>query len=34
MGIAVLLPFAWILELISVAFGKSGIIGLYLKSNG
>ncbi len=34
LGIAVLLPFAWILEVISVAFGKSGIIGLYLKSNG
>lgn len=33
MGIAVLLPFAWIFELISVPFGKSGIIGLYLKSN-
>ncbi len=34
LGIAVLLPFALILEVISVAFGKSGIIGLYLKSNG
>lgn len=34
LGIAVLLPFAWILEGISVFFGKTGIIGLYLKSNG
>lgn len=33
LGIAVLLPFACILEGISVLFGKTGIIGLYLKSN-
>lgn len=33
LGIAVLLPFAWILEGISVLFGKTGIIGLYLKPN-
>ncbi len=33
-SIALLLPFAWILETISVLFGKSGIMGLYLKSNG
>lgn len=34
LGIGVLLPFAWILEVISLPFGKSGIMGLYLKSNG
>ncbi len=34
LGIAVLLQFAWILEAVSVPFGKSGIIGIYLKSNG
>lgn len=33
LSIAILLPFAWILEVISMPFGKSGIIGLYLKSN-
>lgn len=34
LGIAILLPFAWILEAISVPFRKSGIMGIYLKSNG
>ncbi|MDI1323960.1 MAG: class I SAM-dependent methyltransferase [Algoriphagus sp.] len=34
LGIGILLPFAWILETISVFFGKSGIMGIYLKSNG
>lgn len=33
-SIGLLLPLAWILETISVLFGKSGIMGLYLKSNG
>lgn len=33
LSIAILLPFAWILEVISMPFGKSGIIGLYVKSN-
>lgn len=31
LGITVLLPFALILEMISVLFGRSGIMGLYLK---
>jgi SAM-dependent methyltransferase len=31
--IAVVAPIAWILEGISCAFGKSGIVGIYLKSN-
>lgn len=30
-SIGVLLPFAWILELFSTGFGKSGILGIYLK---
>lgn len=30
-SIGMLLPFAWILELISAGFGKSGILGIYLK---
>jgi SAM-dependent methyltransferase len=30
-SIGVLLPFAWILELVSTGFGKSGILGVYLK---
>lgn len=34
LGIAILLPFALILETCSVPFGKSGIMGLYLKSHG
>ncbi len=34
LGIAILLPFALILETTSVLFGRSGIMGLYLKSNG
>jgi SAM-dependent methyltransferase len=33
-SIGVLLPFAWILELISTGFGKSGILGIYLKRRG
>ncbi|MFN3997453.1 class I SAM-dependent methyltransferase [Algoriphagus sp.] len=33
-SIGVLLPFAWILELISTGFGKSGILGIYLKRSG
>lgn len=33
LGIAILLPFAMILETGSVLFKKSGIMGLYLKSN-
>jgi 2-polyprenyl-3-methyl-5-hydroxy-6-metoxy-1,4-benzoquinol methylase len=31
--IAVLLPFAWVLEFIAAQFGKGGIIGIYLKSS-
>ena len=31
-GIAMLFPFALILELLSVPFGKSGVIGVYLKA--
>lgn len=34
LGIAIFLPFAMILEICSVPFGKSGIMGLYLKPNG
>jgi hypothetical protein len=34
LGIVILLPFAMILETCSAPFGKSGIVGLYLKSNG
>jgi 2-polyprenyl-3-methyl-5-hydroxy-6-metoxy-1,4-benzoquinol methylase len=30
-SIAILLPVAWILELLSTGFGKSGILGIYLK---
>lgn len=30
-SIGILLPFAWLLELISAGFGKSGILGIYLK---
>lgn len=30
-SIGVLLPFAWILESVSTGFGKSGILGIYLK---
>lgn len=33
-SIAFLLPFAWILEWVSSRFGKSGILGIYLKNNG
>lgn len=31
--IGVALPFAWVLEVLSVGFGKSGIMGLYLRSD-
>jgi hypothetical protein len=31
--IGVALPFAWILEVLSVGFGKSGIMGLYFRSD-
>jgi SAM-dependent methyltransferase len=31
LSIGVLLPFAWILELLSTGFGNSGILGIYLK---
>ncbi|WP_026952546.1 class I SAM-dependent methyltransferase [Algoriphagus mannitolivorans] len=34
MGIAMLLPFALLLELLSVAFGKSGIMGIYWRKDG
>lgn len=34
LSIGFLLPFAWILELISRGFGKSGILGVYLKRSG
>jgi SAM-dependent methyltransferase len=33
-SIGVLLPFALIMELISTGFGKSGILGIYLKRSG
>lgn len=32
-SIGFFLPFAWILELVSTRFGKSGIMGIYLKRN-
>ncbi|GAA0877266.1 hypothetical protein GCM10009119_02340 [Algoriphagus jejuensis] len=32
--IAVVLPFAWVFELLSALFDKSGIVGIYLKRNG
>lgn len=31
LSMGVLLPFAWILELLSTGFGNSGILGIYLK---
>lgn len=31
--IGVALPFAWVLEVLSLGFGKSGIMGLYLRSD-
>ena len=34
MGIAILLPFAFLLELLSVPFEKSGILGIYGRKNG
>ncbi|GAB2495227.1 class I SAM-dependent methyltransferase [Algoriphagus taiwanensis] len=34
LGIGVLLPFATILEALSVLFGKSGILGIYAKNHG
>ncbi|WP_111668816.1 class I SAM-dependent methyltransferase [Algoriphagus litoralis] len=33
-SIGILLPFAWILEVLSLGFGKSGILGIYLKRRG
>jgi len=33
LAIAVVLPFAWILEIISTFFGKSGILGIYFQKN-
>ncbi|TDQ16975.1 methyltransferase family protein [Algoriphagus boseongensis] len=33
LGIGLLLPFAWILEVLSVAFRKSGIFGIYFRRN-
>lgn len=32
--IGMVLPFAWGLEVISTGFGKSGIVGIYLRRNG
>ena len=31
--IGIVLPFAWVLEVLSVGFGKSGIMGLYFRRN-
>ncbi|MBA4300747.1 Methyltransferase domain-containing protein [Algoriphagus alkaliphilus] len=33
-SIALLLPFAWILEWVSAKFNKSGILGIYMQRNG
>jgi hypothetical protein len=33
LGIGMVLPLAWLLEMISTLFNRSGIIGAYFKSN-
>lgn len=34
LGVCLLTPLAWILELISAGFGKSGILGVYMRRRG
>jgi hypothetical protein len=34
LGIGLILPMALLLELLSIPFNRSGIIGVYFKSNG